>query len=271
MARGNDGNLMQHAIEAKLIVELGADCGLHLITTHSMAPFEPLNPRAEENARQRARFDYWWALALDEQQVGEPCVLGAYRATRRWIPDMYPNTAEIAAELLGRDRLQGKLIEVLPEKCRQLTEAWAGTDVTTLEGSWRARIGDALPEDLDRPWVLSLDPMTYVAEHERDDNQFHPNDFAPLTRAMESLCATKQPGAMALFCYSMMPNVQNAFRDAAADALADLEDRELLHLRFADVAFGGMAHVAAIAATNENVTDQACGSWIALKERPLND
>ncbi len=216
MARGNDGNLMQHAIEAKLISQLVTDRGLHLITTHSMAPFEPLDPR-KKTAQHQARSVHWWERAQAEEQADEPCVVNAYRGTRQRVPDMYPNTAEIAAELAGRGNLQGQLIEICPEKCKRLNEAWANTEVGVVEGSWRDNPLDSLPEGLDRPWLLSLDPMSYVPEHNKDDDRFHPDDFNLLATAMERLCATQRPGAMGLFCYSMRPAVQEAFRRAADD------------------------------------------------------
>ncbi|KKN10803.1 hypothetical protein LCGC14_1032870 [marine sediment metagenome] len=271
MARGNDGNLMQHAIEAMLISQLANGRGLYLLATHSMAPFEPLNARADENAQRRARFDHWWDRAQGEQEVGEPSVLHAYRGTRRRVPELYPNTAEIAAELVGRENLQGSLIEVCPAKCRQLEQAWAGAEVTILEGSWRCKLMDSLPQALERPWLLSLDPMIYVAEHNRDDDQFHPDDFGLLAAALETLCATQRPGAMVLSCYSMIPSVQDAFRMATGEIVADLEQNDMLHLRFAHVAFGGSAHVAAIAATDEDLADQACESWMILRNHPLDD
>ena len=45
MARGNDGNLLQHTVEAEIIAALTAGMdppSLYLVCTHSMAPFEPI-------------------------------------------------------------------------------------------------------------------------------------------------------------------------------------------------------------------------------------
>ena len=44
MAKGNDGHLLQHAVEAELAFTLfdrGGGNGLYLVLTHGMRPFEP--------------------------------------------------------------------------------------------------------------------------------------------------------------------------------------------------------------------------------------
>lgn len=271
MARGNDGNLMQHAIEAELVTSLATGQGMYLLTTHSMAPFEPFDPRGEDQDKNRwKRFDYWWKRALSDPQADDPNILKAYRLTRQRQPELYPNTAEVAAELIGRGTLCGNLIEVDGPKCNALHAAWAKNSLTVHEGSWRAELRAAVPDCLECPWLFSLDPMTYVATYNRDDNQFHPADFEALAGALDKLCATKQPGAMVLFCYSMWPDAQRDFRAAAENCLASFEARKQLHLRFAKVAFGRTAHVAAVATTREELAEAVCESWIKLRNYPLS-
>jgi len=49
MAKGNNGNLLQHAVEAELAVRLSRDAKtpLQVLFTHAMAPFEHFEPRGE--------------------------------------------------------------------------------------------------------------------------------------------------------------------------------------------------------------------------------
>ncbi len=50
MAKGNDGNYLQHSIEveiAHLLVAISSSGGLHASLTHGMAPFESCDEAAE--------------------------------------------------------------------------------------------------------------------------------------------------------------------------------------------------------------------------------
>jgi len=97
MARGNDGNLLQHTVESELAAALVAPDsarGIWLTCTHSMAPFEPMRPRDEEIADRQKRFSYWWEKALRDDDGGAlrkgPAVLGAYRRCRKENPAKIP-------------------------------------------------------------------------------------------------------------------------------------------------------------------------------------
>ena len=104
MAKGNDGNYLQHCIEVEAAVQLAkADpCGrLHVALTHGMKPFEKLD---DPGGAQKCRL----YQALDEA-AGEPAcsdereIVRAYRKSRA-SPLYYPNTAELLRTVIGTDR-----------------------------------------------------------------------------------------------------------------------------------------------------------------------
>ena len=137
MAKGNDGNYLQHSVEAIAALHLASrtpERRLHVALTHGMAPYEPCDAAPHGQARALL------ASALREAQQAptgqEPTIVAAYRATGASSPS-YPNTGELLAALIGRSRLSGAITEVIPKKHTQLLEAWFGFAVTPVLGSWR--------------------------------------------------------------------------------------------------------------------------------------
>jgi hypothetical protein len=88
MAKGNDGNLLQHAIEADLVVRLyrrGRGTGLHVVLTHGMEPYEAFEPRGKNPSAFKT-------LALTSTKVA----LGV-SADRDWLKGYYQYANRIAA------------------------------------------------------------------------------------------------------------------------------------------------------------------------------
>jgi len=276
VARGNDGNLLQHTVESELATALvTADSvrGLWLTCTHSMAPFEPMRPRDEEIADRQQRFSHWWEMALRDESGDavrkEPAVLGAYRRCRKENLSQYPNSAEIVSALIGRDRLAGVLIELDGAKAAELARRWDGTNIKTVNASWRSSLAELrAPAGLDRPWLFTMDPMQYVAKNEYDDAMLHPGDFGLLVDSVRSFLNSGQPGVFCVFCYSMWNHVAAAFKtevEAFREKLAIAD----LRIAFAEIRFGGISHVGAMLSRDQRLLDAARDQWITVRDTEM--
>jgi len=83
MAKGNDGNLLQHWVEADLAARLhgmAKDASFHVALTHGMAPFDSFEPR-KFGTSGFGRLDAVLATARSARlPEGVPAVASAYRA-----------------------------------------------------------------------------------------------------------------------------------------------------------------------------------------------
>lgn len=224
MAKGNDGNYLQHSIEAALAARLAAlhpGGRLHVALAHGMAPFEPCSPNTGDAQR---KLDGALRAAQEPAKRDETPLVAAYRQTHA-SRDHYPNTAELLRSVVGTDRLSGGITEVVAAKHAQLQTAWSGSHVAAVGSSWRAAIspGGALacPASLDVPWLLTLDPMTYREQGDEDDEYLYRADRGRLSTALHSYTASGQPGAAALFVYAVRPNARQSFWAFADDLAAD--------------------------------------------------
>ena len=222
MAKGNDGNYLQHCIEVEAalhLVRTGSRGRLHVALTHGMQPFEQISDPGG-NAY-RVLYD-----ALSEA-AGKPLpderkLVEAYRkswALQAYLPNVadlfvelkeeehYPNTAELLRAVFGTKRLSGGICELDETKHRELSEAWAGSEIVVARSSWREQLGPngalGCPDRLDAPWLFSMDPMTYAEEGDEDDDKLHRSDFGRLARTLERYVGSGQPGVAALFVYSV--------------------------------------------------------------------
>lgn len=267
MARGNDGNLLQHTVESALTARLVAGSntrGLCFTCTHSMGPFEPIEPGAEDRKR---RFKKWWQWALTEAPAGtdktEPAVLRAYRSCRRVETDLYPNSAEIVSASVGRERLRGSLVECDQRKHQALAERWRKTGVRTICGSWRDQLDHlTAPENLDRPWLFTMDPMSFG---DGRPDRLLSSDFQILLGPVKSWIVSKQPGVFCVFCYSMDAARVNAYCEAMRNFRKCLDVPDL-HVAFARVGLGGIAHVGALVSLDKDLAEDACTDWNTVRD-----
>ena len=94
MAKGNNGNYLQHAIEwanASFLQRYNKKKSIHISLTHGMAPYEPCTDKDPytRNLLQSA-FD----LAQNELLEGAHQILHSYRGTNESF-QYYPNTGEM--------------------------------------------------------------------------------------------------------------------------------------------------------------------------------
>ena len=223
MAKGNDGNYLQHCIEiesAVLLAQTEPEGRLHVALTHGMEPFERLG----ESKRYVRHSLLCGAL---HEATGEPLrderkIVKAYReswASKAYHPNIedmfavrteekcYPNTAELLRAVIGVDRLPGGIAETDEKKHKKLAEAWSSSGIVVANSSWREQLGPdgalSCPDGLDAPWLFSMDPMTFTDDGREDDDKLHRSDLDLLARSFERYVDSGQPGIASLFVYSV--------------------------------------------------------------------
>lgn len=212
MAKGNDGNYLQHCIEVEAgvrLAEMDAAGRLHIALTHGMNPFESFDkrkPSTRDGLLLKKLED-----SKKEPQAGEPAVVTAYRKTSA-SDNRYPNSAELLKAVLGAENLSGGITEICSKKYKCLSAAWFDTSVKTACCSWRGKINTddilACPVKRQTPWLFSMDPMSYACEHKyKDDNYLHRNDIDILSSALSRYFGSGRPGLASLFVYNV--GVQN--------------------------------------------------------------
>ncbi len=207
MAKGNDGNYLQHCIEVEAAARLAKadpDGRLHIALTHGMAPFESLDKISDSIQKDllyRALKD-----ADGKPQSNEPLIVRAYRdaeASR----EHYPNTAELLRVVVGAEKLSGGITEVDSKKYATLAKAWSNSEVDVECSSWRSQLmKDGIlncPVNLDKPWIFSMDPMSYREECGEDDDYIYLSDLENLQPFLKDYSNSEQPGAACFFVYNV--------------------------------------------------------------------
>ena len=208
MAKGNDGNYLQHGIEVEVALRLAklnakdAEGRLHIAITHGMAPSERFGART---GQVRRHLDAALAASL-RPPCCEPAIVTAYRKAGA-SAERYPNTAELLRAVIGTDKLSGGITERDRKKCDGLADAWNGSRVVPSCSSWRGQMdaGGVLdcPDDLRVPWLFTTDPMTYIDANEADDDKLQRADVKLLSATLGRYVKSGQPGVAALFVYAM--------------------------------------------------------------------
>ena len=190
MAKGNDGNYLQHSIEIESATRLAGTVPrgrLHIALTHGMAPWEPF--REPIHGQVRRLLDAALTEANNGRKSDEPPIVTAYRKTRA-SKRRYPNSAELLRTVVGTNKLSGGITEVCDAKYKALADAWCGSRVVPVHSSWRYELGPggqlAVPNDLRSPWLFSMDPMTYTENGDKavDDDYLRRADLDRLTGAL---------------------------------------------------------------------------------------
>jgi hypothetical protein len=266
MAKGNDGNLLQHWIEAHLATRLLCQAhatNLHVALTHGMKPFERFDAR-KVGVSGIKRLDRWLAVA---QTLGasstDPAVVTAYRACKA-SAEHYPNTGEILAAVAGRANLIGSISECDESKWHELSGQWHDSQVRVLQGSWRQHlVGHACPQTLGHPWLFSMDPMTFVQDpKDLDDASLRASDLLLLKPVLENYFRSGKPGAVTIFCFSLQkkPGVDR-YRLFKAE-IASLANSLSCPHGFCKVPLAN-PHVGAVLATDANLIRDVVNDWNA--------
>ena len=181
MAKGNDGNYLQHCVEVEAagrLTQVDAQGRVHIALAHGMEPcesFEALKWGQSGKLIQNALEEAGGQRRLDERSI-----VTAYRETKA-SAEKYPNSAKLLRTVVGVEKLSGGITEIEPAKHAKLVRAWSGTAIKTACSSWRREIeaGGILsrPDELRTPWLFTMDPMTYSKESgSEDSDKLHKRD-----------------------------------------------------------------------------------------------
>jgi hypothetical protein len=229
MAKGNDGNYLQHSIEieaATRLTQTDPKGRLHIALTHGMAPHEPLGEHVPKQARDM--LESALTLANQPPRLNESPVVMAYRRTAA-SRQRYPNSAELLRTIVGTQKLAGGIAEVNSGKYKELARAWSGSRVFPVHSSWRRQVAPggrlAVPNDLQTPWLFSMDPMTYTENGDEDDDRLHRADLDRLSDALSSFAKSDTPGVAALFVYAIGPETRHLFWDFVDELACRIDAR----------------------------------------------
>lgn len=236
MAKGNDGNYLQHCVEveaAVLLAQTEPNSRLHVALTHGMAPFERIG-----EPKGNAYSLLYGALceAASEPKCSEREIVKAYRSSwesQAYRPDIknlfdelrsgkhYPNSAELLRAVSGTTRLSGGITEWDETNRKELAAAWDDSNIKVAQhrprspNSWRKNLkaGRVLccPDDLSVPWLFSMDPNTYTENGGNEDENLHSSDLCLLAPALERYVRSGQPGIASLFAYGVHKNRRPQF------------------------------------------------------------
>ena len=215
MAKGNDGNYLQHSIEIETATRLAKEDGegrLHISLTHGMRPYEPLDEPVPGQARRL--LESALTAASQPPTPDEPPVVTRYRETGA-STTRYPNSAELLRTVVETDKLSGGIAEVDDAKHKELADDWSGSRVVPVHASWRCHVSPgrtlAVPPDLQTPWLFSMDPMTYKENRYKDDCYLHRADTDRLSGVLSGFVASGMPGIATLFVYAVRPGTPCLF------------------------------------------------------------
>lgn len=219
MARGNDGNLFQHVVEveaAAFLLEAPASNGIYFVSTHGMAPSEPLDDdsspsRAKTSTLLRSKLrvasNAGGSVAMQPLIVQDFSGLGAS-------PTAYPNSARVV-EWIARERgyaLRGAVTETLPKNLALLRAHFKDPSVQIISGSWRTNLEQLQPpEDLASSWMFSMDPMKFTNGKDANNDRMTGADLPRLAPIWASYLARSDRGLIALFSYSMRMDEREHF------------------------------------------------------------
>ena len=219
MAKGNDGNFLQHCIEVGAAIRLSdvdPSGGLHIAFTHGMAPFEPFDALFEQPRPGLCRRLLQDRLTESKKlpQCNAPAIVKAYWKSDA-TEDHYPNSAELLRAIIGTDKLSGGITETNRMKYQLLAKAWCCSNVKPACSSWREEIrpGGVLscPDDLQMPWLFSMDPMTFKCQGKKDDEYLYRSDMDLLSNVLTRYIKSEMPGVASLFVYNVRPEVGPRF------------------------------------------------------------
>ncbi|MHA1794974.1 MAG: hypothetical protein ACTSUK_02595 [Promethearchaeota archaeon] len=214
MAKGNDGNLLQHTIETEL-AKLLSDNGnkkIQIVLTHGMAPYE------EIKGRKFGKTFLATALKKSQEKPDEnsndylPVVFKAY-AKCHASKNHYPNSLELIAKIIGEDNVKCDIFEIESWKIGCLECYWKDNDNIVIHScSWRQDIGNIDIVGKDVPCLISMDPYQYKNScRKRDDGGLYKSDSCLIKCILKKLANKKVDGALSIFSYSMKKNEMENF------------------------------------------------------------
>jgi len=272
VAKGNNGNLLQHFVESELAVTLTdgmLEKRFYTVFTHGMAPFEPCEPLAPEEPPELRNLlkalptlDASWA-----EESGIP-VLKAYKRLQA-TEEHFPNSAEVVASVLGdKSILRGEICEQKAEFAEQLQQMWDMSTVNVRKGSWRDAVRHiSAPDGQDAPWIFSMDPYRFK-EREfldiQDDGYLDQHDLITLKPVVSGHFNTGARGVACIFSYQMQPEEALAFENSVHELCKMLGEEvnfEVESTFLPTPSEGTCEHVAAMIAEDTTLLRNVKGRW----------
>jgi hypothetical protein len=253
MAKGNDGNLMQHGIELAAVSAI-ASKPLWLTCTHSMAPRESC---PEPNRDRRLR--HWL-----NTQFGTPSVAAAYRLTNATL-DSYPNTSELIAATFGDENIRGDLFEVCEDKICDLHARWSQSELRVHGLSWRQGLSRIQIPPPDSGWLFTMDPMTFVCNTEDvvDDNKLRRTDVDRLIGFFHTIPGFGSSWVITIFCFELRRGPGTNCYQLFLDEMQRMSRAMTLQLATLEVSYGN-PHVAAVFSASGDKIDRIRWEWETL-------
>lgn len=256
MAKGNDGNLLQHTVEveaAAYLLDQVKGRGLHLVSTHAMAPFEPFDGTSK--ARTATKLGSKLRVANSVKATGGyPLIIRSYAGVQA-SEDRYPNTATLLDWICKEKgtELNGVLVEVTEDKVSALRENFPRLNI--VHGSWRTGIEALALSDRGRPWLFSMDPMKFTSGPVEDDDRMRRSDLELVLPVWASYLNTGLPGVVVLFSYSMRKDERIHFTETIAEVVLPALPSATFGLLEAKN-YTSDYHVAALLASERGVLDR---------------
>ncbi|WP_372719364.1 hypothetical protein [Novipirellula sp.] len=268
MAKGNDGNLLQHTIEAETAWWLARHAQqLHVVITHGMAPFEAFEPR--KNPSYIKLLDDWLERSKDPNIEAHPQILRAYRKVDA-SAQHYPNTAELLAAVLDdRQKLLGSVCECDDDIFQRLSSASTTSNLKVLNGSWRANCLRLMaPQTLSSPWMFTMDPYAFTDRDGKDDGWVRENDFAFLSTIIRSYFECESDGAFLFFSYSTQNGPKAHLKAVIRDYI--LSENERTHASFIETGAKTGVQIATVVTRQEKLLKHLEHCWTQVMERRWN-
>lgn len=112
-----------------------------------------------------------------------------------------------------------------------------------------------------------MNPMTWVEGSFEDDDKLRRTDLEAFRPVLRSYSESRQPGAAAIFCYSLTPARRSSFQAGVQETLASAVPA--MHLTYVDaVARGGNKHTAAVLCTHRAILDEVRAMWDVVSAAP---
>lgn len=224
MAKGNDGNLLQHACELaamRALVRTGVSKAFQLYCTHAMAPREAFGAGSTSAGGAQLRRALNLAAASNSPlppgtRLDSSPLVEAYAAVQA-SDTSYPNTAVLLqgeASRLGVE-LTATLVDRDPVNARGLRLPFAAPQFQVLQGDWREHLSSLrVPKS---PWLLTMDPYTFADKASAAN--LDASDLRQVASVVERFVRRSEfPGVVSVFCYGLNAAARSLFFDAVAES-----------------------------------------------------
>lgn len=226
ICKGNRGNLMQHWTFAEVLTSLNSDSKIHLVTTHSMAPWAIPEGKERENSCRRI-FRLAGKRLENHQNLSKYETAWKSLTVDAGLP--YPSTAAFATKLSKAEGISVGLCEYDSQTADEIEGFLSNDDLAghfshaiLFRGDWRGAIqSPSIWNNTADCLYIEMDPMRYdTTNHTRKTT--HPYNVYPedLHTLLGSLPQTPKATVVQLSSFSTVNN--NMPLDAQRDSMVSV-------------------------------------------------